>query len=278
MPAIRALNELPGTAWPDPIGGVVDRPRGVIMTGDLTNDGTPVEWRIHASQWGLTGHQGLLHHPVIDWNGIPNRHMDDAGRFGVDRIRAAGCTLPSATPAPAGGSRPASSRPTSTPRCLPSWSRARSSSPAPDRAKSLVLGDAFKVSPCPSGGTGTGRHQHGATTFLANGRPLAIEAAGDALRGVRGRRLERRDVRHRGPLRRQATSFPRHSGQATRRPQGTPRGGARRGISRNGQWLRKTATESHCPDWPERIQSFPSEAARAAALRRWREHNQPRLT
>ena len=69
VPTIRAMNELPGTAWPDAIGGGVDRPRGVIMTGDLTNDGTPGEWQAYAGQWGLTGHDGLLHYPVFEGAG-----------------------------------------------------------------------------------------------------------------------------------------------------------------------------------------------------------------
>ena len=42
---IEALNGLPGHAYPPGIGGVVSTPRGVLVLGDLTDGGKPVQWR-----------------------------------------------------------------------------------------------------------------------------------------------------------------------------------------------------------------------------------------
>lgn len=70
LPAtIEAMNELPGTAYPDAIGGSVDKPRGVVMTGDLVNDGTAAEMERWVGQWGLTGEEGLINYPVYEGTG-----------------------------------------------------------------------------------------------------------------------------------------------------------------------------------------------------------------
>jgi hypothetical protein len=69
VPTINAMNALPGTGFPARIGGIVDRPRGVILTGDLTNDGMPLEWDRFLSHWGLTGKEGILEFPVFEGAG-----------------------------------------------------------------------------------------------------------------------------------------------------------------------------------------------------------------
>ncbi len=64
--AARAMNQIAGTPYPNAIGGRVGQPRGVIMSGDLTSNGTPEEFRIFKKYWGLTGSEGVLDLPMFD--------------------------------------------------------------------------------------------------------------------------------------------------------------------------------------------------------------------
>lgn len=66
---IKAMNTLPGTPYPEKIGGSVKPPRGVILTGDLVNDANPDEMERWISQWGLTGKDGLIAYPVYEGTG-----------------------------------------------------------------------------------------------------------------------------------------------------------------------------------------------------------------
>ena len=52
---IDRLNALPGTAYPEALGGVVGPITGVILNGDLTNNGTQQQWEFLVNDWGLTG-------------------------------------------------------------------------------------------------------------------------------------------------------------------------------------------------------------------------------
>lgn len=63
---IRAMNQLPGKPYPDPIGGEVQRPRGVILSGDMTDRAKPAEWRLFTKYWGLRGNDGLLNYPMYE--------------------------------------------------------------------------------------------------------------------------------------------------------------------------------------------------------------------
>ncbi|WP_439630057.1 metallophosphoesterase [Gemmata sp.] len=69
---IERMNAIPGTAWPDKLGGgKVGTPRGVLALGDLIDDGdkrdeTPVQWRHFEKQFGLDGTDGLLKYPVFE--------------------------------------------------------------------------------------------------------------------------------------------------------------------------------------------------------------------
>ena len=69
---IDRMNGLPGTLWPDKLGGgAIARPRGVLVLGDLIDDGdrrdeTAVQWRHFESQFGLDGTDGLLRYPVFE--------------------------------------------------------------------------------------------------------------------------------------------------------------------------------------------------------------------
>ena len=66
---IKAMNALPGTAYPAALGGEVTKLRGVILTGDLTNSGSPEDWQKFTAHWGLTGKEGLVQYPVYEGAG-----------------------------------------------------------------------------------------------------------------------------------------------------------------------------------------------------------------
>ena len=60
------MNVLPGTAYPPGAGGgSVDPPRGVLLIGDLTDDGSPAEWMAFTNDWGLNG-DAKLAFPVYE--------------------------------------------------------------------------------------------------------------------------------------------------------------------------------------------------------------------
>ncbi|MBM4154440.1 MAG: hypothetical protein FJ221_05360 [Lentisphaerae bacterium] len=63
---VDAMNALPGTAYPTNLGGVVARPRGVIHTGDMTNDGSAEPWAAFVRDFGLLGGDGRLAWPVYE--------------------------------------------------------------------------------------------------------------------------------------------------------------------------------------------------------------------
>lgn len=69
---IRRMNALPGTHWPDKLGGEkIGQPRGVLVLGDLIDDGdlrdeTAAQWRHFETQFGLDGTDGLLKYPVFE--------------------------------------------------------------------------------------------------------------------------------------------------------------------------------------------------------------------
>lgn len=63
---VEKMNMLPGTDFPADIGGKVGRPRGVIHTGDITNDGKVEQWQMFVRDYGLTGGDGRLAWPVYE--------------------------------------------------------------------------------------------------------------------------------------------------------------------------------------------------------------------
>ncbi|MBN1342923.1 MAG: metallophosphoesterase [Phycisphaerae bacterium] len=65
---IQALNGLPGWPYPDALG-TVDTPRGVIVAGDLTDEGLQEQWEEFVTNYGLTGADGLLDYPVFEGRG-----------------------------------------------------------------------------------------------------------------------------------------------------------------------------------------------------------------
>ena len=64
--AIGEMNQLPGTAYPAALGGTVGQPRGVIISGDLTQSGIAAEWQVFVDDWGLIGTDGLIHYPMYE--------------------------------------------------------------------------------------------------------------------------------------------------------------------------------------------------------------------
>ena len=95
---IDAMNALPGTPLPRPLGGTVQEPRGVLIAGDLTDDGSKPQWRNFVEHYGLTGKDARLRFPVYECTGNHDRHaflfrpvLDGVKRrHGDDRLRIAG--------------------------------------------------------------------------------------------------------------------------------------------------------------------------------------------
>jgi hypothetical protein len=63
---VEQMNALPGAEYPPEIGGRVDVPRGVLVTGDLTDNGTLEEFAEFEAVYGLTGKDGRLRFPVFE--------------------------------------------------------------------------------------------------------------------------------------------------------------------------------------------------------------------
>jgi 3',5'-cyclic AMP phosphodiesterase CpdA len=84
---IHAINNLPGTDYPAEFGGNVDTPRGIVLTGDLTNDGTPADWKLFEAHWGLTGREGLIRFPVYEGAGNHDGGPASAGPEGRGYVR-----------------------------------------------------------------------------------------------------------------------------------------------------------------------------------------------
>jgi cytolysin (calcineurin-like family phosphatase) len=68
--AIAAMNAIEGTDLPHEIGGRVGRPRGVLIAGDLTEDGRPEEW----AQF-LAHYEDSLDFPIYESWGNHDKHF-----------------------------------------------------------------------------------------------------------------------------------------------------------------------------------------------------------
>jgi cytolysin (calcineurin-like family phosphatase) len=66
---IRALNEIAGKPLPSALGGTVGEPRGLLIAGDLTEQGRPHEWAQFEAIFGLTGKEGRIRYPVYEGAG-----------------------------------------------------------------------------------------------------------------------------------------------------------------------------------------------------------------
>lgn len=72
--AIQHINETPMRPWPSEIGGEVGELCGVLVAGDLTEDGKPAEWDRFAAAFGLRGGDGELEAPVFETLGNHDKH------------------------------------------------------------------------------------------------------------------------------------------------------------------------------------------------------------
>jgi len=63
---VEQMNGLPGTPYPAEVGGAVDTPRGVLFTGDTTDNGTLEEFAEFEAVYGRDGRDGLLRYPVFE--------------------------------------------------------------------------------------------------------------------------------------------------------------------------------------------------------------------
>ncbi len=71
---IAAMNHIGGLPLPRALGGRVSKPLGVLVAGDLTEDGRPEEWRWFEQYFGLTGQDGLVRFPVFEGQGNHDKH------------------------------------------------------------------------------------------------------------------------------------------------------------------------------------------------------------
>ncbi len=74
---IDCMNALPGTPYPQEVGGSVGRPMGVFIVGDLT-ESRQADFDVLAEDWGLKGGDGRLDFPVFEGagnhDGPPSTH------------------------------------------------------------------------------------------------------------------------------------------------------------------------------------------------------------
>jgi len=80
---IELMNTLPSAAFPSEIGGIVDSPRAVIVTGDLTENGLPEEWALFTADYGINK-EGRINYPVYE--GWGNHDCHNNRSFVMDGI------------------------------------------------------------------------------------------------------------------------------------------------------------------------------------------------
>ena len=95
------MNQLPGTAYPGGVGSAVDTPRGVLVGGDLTDNGTSSQWAGGSGwfthhdgfieQYGVNG-QERLDYPVYE--GYGNHDISGGSRVVKDGIIARNAERP----------------------------------------------------------------------------------------------------------------------------------------------------------------------------------------
>lgn len=73
---IEHMNAIAGKRWPGGIEGQVNVPLGVLLAGDLTEDGGQVDWRMFEALFGRTGKEAPLRYPVFEGDGNHDRNRD----------------------------------------------------------------------------------------------------------------------------------------------------------------------------------------------------------
>jgi hypothetical protein len=82
------MNALPGTPYPNALGGKVGAPRGVIHIGDMTNDGKAASWEKFVKDYGLDGTDGRLKYPVYETFGNHDGGAKSPVREGIRQRNA----------------------------------------------------------------------------------------------------------------------------------------------------------------------------------------------
>jgi cytolysin (calcineurin-like family phosphatase) len=72
--AIEAMNGIAGRPFPSGIDGRAGTPLGVLVSGDLTEDGRPEEWEAFVRHYGTDGRDGMLRYPVYESWGNHDKH------------------------------------------------------------------------------------------------------------------------------------------------------------------------------------------------------------
>jgi 3',5'-cyclic AMP phosphodiesterase CpdA len=83
---IARVNGLAGHDYPRELGGKVTPPRGLVITGDLTEWGRKHEWARFVEMFGLTGKEGMLKLPVFEMVG--NHDTVDNGPWISEQVAA----------------------------------------------------------------------------------------------------------------------------------------------------------------------------------------------
>lgn len=85
---IRSMNAVEGKDYPPGIGGKAQKPRAVIIAGDLTENGITAQWKQYVSLYGLTGTEGMLKYPVYEFTGNHDRWPGQRSTPVIDGVRA----------------------------------------------------------------------------------------------------------------------------------------------------------------------------------------------
>lgn len=81
---VARMNNLAGTPFPKEIGGRVETPRALLLSGDLTETGGELQWKLFTQIYGSNGRDGLLRMPVYETTG---NHDHEKDSIVLDRIR-----------------------------------------------------------------------------------------------------------------------------------------------------------------------------------------------
>ncbi len=86
---VDVINSLSGVEYPAAIGGVVGKPRGLVMQGDLINDGAvaakyPTQWANYVADFGVNG-EGRCKVPVFE--GVGNHDLHE-NLFVFNQVKA----------------------------------------------------------------------------------------------------------------------------------------------------------------------------------------------
>jgi hypothetical protein len=83
---IAEMNNIAGKVYPEEIGGAVGQPLGLLIGGDLTEDGKAGQWKEFVKFYGLTGKEGLLKMPVFE--SLGNHDSDAVSKGIIERHKA----------------------------------------------------------------------------------------------------------------------------------------------------------------------------------------------